>query len=197
MHTDSEHTIKERFMVFSIRFGLLAGLIAIVLALASQSVRADIDVYEFSNEDKRENYLALIRELRCPKCQNQDIADSNAPIAQDMRREVHRMVEEGRTHNEVVTFMIERFGDFVTYKPKMGRSTYLLWFGPVVLIVIGLFVVLAMAQRKRSLPAQSDVETVTEQTADKMSPAQKAQVDKLLSKYQEDDQSNNKENLSD
>ena len=71
-------------------FTLLLGL-----NLFTPFANADIDVYEFSTEEKRTRYLDLTKELRCPKCQNQDIADSNAPIAQDMRREVHRMVEEG------------------------------------------------------------------------------------------------------
>lgn len=112
--------------------------------------KASIDVYQFSDETKREQYLEVIRELRCPKCQNQDIADSNAPIAKDMRREVHRLVEEGESPDDIMSFMIERFGDFVSYRPKVAPVTYALWYGPFVLIALGLLVILGLASRKKA-----------------------------------------------
>lgn len=154
------------------------------LNLASTYVSADIDVYEFSTEDKRARYLDLTKELRCPKCQNQDIADSNAPIAQDMRREVHRMVEEGRSHDDVVSFMIERFGEFVTYKPKVIPSTYLLWYGPFALILLGVIVVWRMSSRKKRN------EVVNE--AHGLDREQRAKLDNLLSRYDDKDNSGDK-----
>ena len=120
---------------------------------------ASIDVYEFSSEENRVQYNALTKELRCPKCQNQDIADSNAPIAQDMRREVYRLIEDGESTEAVVEFMVERFGEFVSYDPKIIPATYLLWFGPLTLVGVGLLVVLLLSsKRKRSVKA--DVTTL-------------------------------------
>ncbi|KZZ13452.1 hypothetical protein A3751_19515, partial [Oleiphilus sp. HI0080] len=110
---------------------------ACLLSLSFLTQSSSIDVFEFSSDENRQSYKELTRELRCPKCQNQDIADSNAPIAKDMRVQVHRLVEDGKTSDEVVNYMIERFGDFVTYKPKVSTETYLLWYGPWVFIVLG------------------------------------------------------------
>ena len=115
----------------------------------SAAALASIDVYEFSSEQKRAEYNALTKELRCPKCQNQDIADSNSPIAQDMRYQVHRLIEEGKSPETVVEYMVERFGDFVTYKPKIIPATYLLWFGPFALVGLGLVVVLLLSNKRR------------------------------------------------
>lgn len=152
------------------------------LNLASTWLHADIDVYEFSTEEKRDRYLGLIKELRCPKCQNQDIADSNAPIAQDMRREVHRMVEEGKAHQDVVSFMVERFGEFVSYKPKIVPSTYLLWFGPVILILLGLGTVWSMASRKRK---RDEAEKAH------VDANQKAKIEDLLARYDDAEDKHN------
>jgi cytochrome c-type biogenesis protein CcmH len=116
---------------------------------------ASIDIFEFSSEENRLQYNELTKELRCPKCQNQDIADSNAPIAQDMRKEVYRLIEDGQSTEAVVQFMVERFGEFVSYDPKIIPATYLLWFGPLTLLGVGLLVVLLLSsKRKRSAEAQ-------------------------------------------
>lgn len=125
------------------------------LNLVGSWARASIDVYEFSTEETREKYHAVIKELRCPKCQNQDIADSNAPIAKDMRREVHRLVEKGEQPDAIVAFMVERFGEFVSYRPKVTGSTYLLWFGPFALVVVGLFVVFGVARKRAGNPTRN------------------------------------------
>ena len=89
-----------------------------IMAVFSLQLHAAIDVYDFDDEAKRADFVALTKELRCPKCQNQDIADSNAPIAKDMRTEVHRLLEEGKDKDSIIAYMIERFGGFVSYKPK-------------------------------------------------------------------------------
>lgn len=145
-----------------ISLGLSAWVIVLSLAFGA-SVHASIDVYEFSTEDRRDQYLALTKELRCPKCQNQDIADSNAPIAQDMRREVHRMVEDGQSSEQVVQFMVDRFGEFVSYKPKVNASTYALWYGPYILLVLGLIVVVIVAKKARNKRDSSGPELSAEE----------------------------------
>lgn len=163
-----------------ISFGLSGWVVALTLVFIT-SVQASIDVYEFSTDERRDQYLALTKELRCPKCQNQDIADSNAPIAQDMRREVHRMVEEGQSSEQVVQFMVDRFGEFVSYKPKVNASTFALWFGPYILLVLGLIVVAIVAKkahnkRDSSLPSLSAEEQskLSQLLDDAESPSSKA-----------------------
>ena len=98
---------------------------------------AAIDTYEFKDEGERARFRTLTEELRCPKCQNQNIADSNAPIATDLRREIFRMLEEGQSNAQIVDFLVLRYGDFVLYKPPLNARTYLLWYGPFVLLGLG------------------------------------------------------------
>lgn len=131
---------------------LLAALLGLSLVGVAQ---AAIDTYQFRDEAERERYQQLTRELRCPKCQNQDIADSNAPIAADLRREIFRMLGENRSNQQIIDFMVERYGDFVRYKPALGARTWLLWFGPGVLLVAGVVVIAVIVRRRRS-PAIED-----------------------------------------
>ena len=106
-------------------------LAAVVLGLTLTGVaHAAIDTYEFANDAERERFRELTKELRCPKCQNQDIADSNAPIATDLRREIFRMLGEGKDNQQILDFMVARYGDFVLYKPALTGKTAVLWFDP-------------------------------------------------------------------
>jgi cytochrome c-type biogenesis protein CcmH len=145
-------------------------LVVLSIMMLGSITMASIDVFEFSSEENRQQYNALTKELRCPKCQNQDIADSNAPIAQDMRKEVYRLVEEGQSTETVVQFMVERFGEFVSYDPKIIPATYLLWFGPLTLVGVGLLVVLLLSsKRKRSAEANvSSLDSSSRQRLDAM-----------------------------
>ncbi|MFW3898086.1 cytochrome c-type biogenesis protein CcmH [Pseudomonas putida CSV86] len=154
-------------------------LAAAVLGLSLTGVaRAAIDTYQFADEAERERYRELTKELRCPKCQNQDIADSNAPIAADLRREIFRMLGEGKSNQQIVDFMVDRYGDFVRYKPALTAKTWLLWFGPAALLLGGIGV-MAVIVRKRRVPAG----TVT---AD-LSPEERERLAKLLDKEQTHD----------
>lgn len=117
--------------------------------MLSAGAQAAIDTYQFRDQAERERYQQLTKELRCPKCQNQDIADSNAPIAADLRREIFRMLGEGRSNRQIVDFMVDRYGDFVRYKPALTGRTWLLWFGPGVLLVGGLGVLALIVRRRR------------------------------------------------
>ncbi|WP_250657695.1 cytochrome c-type biogenesis protein [Alkalimarinus coralli] len=126
-------------------------LILSLCLLLSMSAIADegADTLEFKSDEQRSQYQRLTEELRCPKCQNQNIADSNAPIAKDLRNEVHRMILEGDNEEQIVDFMVERYGNFVVYKPKFDTTTYLLWLGPACIAMLGLVIVVISARKKR------------------------------------------------
>lgn len=124
----------------------------------SLPVNAAIDAYPFPNAELRERYNALIDELRCPQCLNTNLAGSDAMIAKDLRREVHRLVLEGKTDEEVLTYMFERYGDFILYNPKIKPGTFLLWFGPFVLFLIALFVGYRMSTARQISSGISDDE---------------------------------------
>lgn len=150
-------------------------LIACLLGLSLAGVaRAAIDTYEFRDETERERFRTLTEELRCPKCQNQNIADSNAPIATDLRREIYRMLEEGKSNGDIVDYLVMRYGDFVRYKPPVDARTYLLWFGPGALLLGGLVLLGVLVTRRRR------VENSPEQAA--LSRLEAEQLNTLLQK---------------
>lgn len=154
-------------------------LAAVVFGLTLTGVaHAAIDTYEFANDAERDRFRELTKELRCPKCQNQDIADSNAPIATDLRREIYRMLGEGKDNQQILDFMVARYGDFVLYKPALTSKTAVLWFGPLALLVGGLVVIGVIVGRRRR----------TEQTegSDTLSAEERKRLDTLLDKTQDD-----------
>lgn len=111
--------------------------------------QAAIDTYEFSSETERQRFRQLTSELRCPKCQNQNIADSDAPIAMDLRREIFRMLEDGQADEQIVEHLVDRYGDFVRYNPPVELRTLLLWYGPWVLLGGGLIALVVIVVRRR------------------------------------------------
>ena len=121
----------------------------LVLALMAPVALAAIDTYEFETEEQRQRFYQLSSELRCPKCQNQNIADSDAPIAMDLRREVYRMLNEGKDNEEIVDFLVARYGEFVRYKPALTSATAILWFGPAAMLLAGFIVLLVMLRRRQ------------------------------------------------
>ena len=125
-------------------------LTAAVLGLALLgTAQAAIDTYEFASEAERERYRDLVEELRCPKCQNQNIADSNAPIAMDLRAQIYRMLEEGQSNEQIIEFLVSRYGDFVLYKPPVTARTLLLWYGPAAFLVGGFVLLGVIVLRRR------------------------------------------------
>ncbi|ANC04277.1 cytochrome c-type biogenesis protein [Pseudomonas sp. MH2] len=154
-------------------------LAAAVLGLSLAGMaRAAIDTYQFRDDAERERYQQLTKELRCPKCQNQDIADSNAPIAADLRREIFRMLGENQSNQQIIDFMVDRYGDFVRYKPALTARTWLLWFGPGVLLAGGFVVLAVIVRRRRSPVAQGNSE---------LSVDERERLAKLLDKEQTHD----------
>lgn len=122
----------------------------LVLLLFSVISDAAIDAYPFPDEELRQRYDNLIAELRCPQCLNTNLAGSDAMIAQDLRREVHRMLLEGSSDEEILGFMHERYGDFILYEPRLGLQTMLLWFGPLIFLAIAAIVLANLVRSKRA-----------------------------------------------
>ena len=148
----------------------LALLVSVLLY--SLQVHAVIETYEFSNNDHKSRYYTMIDELRCPKCQNQNLSGSNSPIAKDLRRELHRMIEEGQDNDGIKAFMVKRYGNFVLYRPPVDKNTLLLWGSPIILFALALlFVVFLRAGQKRQAKAQP------------LSDAEKTQLSNLLNRY--------------
>jgi cytochrome c-type biogenesis protein CcmH len=114
-----------------------------------------VDVFEFNSEVDRERYLELIEEMRCPKCQNQNLAGSDSPIAQDLRREIHRMLDEGKSDQEIVDFMVARYGEYVLYRPRVQRSTWILWGLPLGLVAFGVILLLLIGRKRKEQLAPS------------------------------------------
>lgn len=102
-----------------------------------------------SSPENESRYQHLINELRCLVCQNQNIAESNAPLAEDLRRQVRDMVQAGRSDEEILNYMTARYGDFVLYRPPLRRHTWVLWIGPFVLLALGALI-LALLYRRGS-----------------------------------------------
>lgn len=126
-------------------------LTALFFFLFSLSALAGIEVLSFSSPQQEKDYQQLTQELRCPQCQNNNIADSNATIAVDMRAKVLELLQEGKSKQDVIDYMVERYGNFITYNPPVTAATLILWVLPVGLLLFGLWFVL----RKKNHPEQS------------------------------------------
>lgn len=113
----------------------------LILTIISLQTYA-IDIHEFDNEQQRLDYQQLTEELRCLVCQNQNIADSDAGLAKDLRNEVASMVKKGMTQQQITDYLVERYGDFVRYNPPVRADTIVLWVMPLVVLLLAVFMVL-------------------------------------------------------
>lgn len=146
----------------------LISLFIVTLALlfgANKVSASPVETFEFHDEVTKIRFQALSKELRCPKCQNQNLADSNSPIAQDLRKELYELLQQGKADSEIVDFMVSRYGEFVLYRPRVSALTYVLWFGPAVLIFIGIIVVIVVVRRK---PVDKKVLALSTEQQDKL-----------------------------
>ena len=123
-------------------------LLLSVLWIGSASA-GPVETFKFKDEATKLRFQILSKELRCPKCQNQNLADSNAKIAVDLRKNLYNLLQEGKTDQEIIDFMVYRYGDFVLYRPQLKKQTYILWFGPIV-VILGFALSVIFVLRKRS-----------------------------------------------
>ena len=141
----------------SVSKSILASTILFFFILSAQ---ATIVAFKFDDADKEARFKQFSEELRCLVCQNQSLADSNAELAMDLRRELYKMIQNDATDDEIVSFMVDRYGDFVLYKPPVKPTTWLLWFGPFFLVMIGLIILFRVI---RSTGKQIDTELNAEE----------------------------------
>ncbi len=127
----------------------IKSLVLLLLSMASYTAVA-VEYRKFDQPEQEAVYKVLIEELRCLVCQNQTIADSNAELAQDLRRQVYEMLQQGKSKDEIAEFMTQRYGDFVLYNPPFKAKTGLLWIGPIVFLLIGLVMLFLFTRRKRN-----------------------------------------------
>jgi len=128
----------------------------LLLGLLAPLSQAVVETYDFDNDIDRQRYHQFVDELRCPKCQNQNLDGSNAPIAKDLRRELHRLIQDGRTDAQIVEFMVDRYGDFVLYRPRFNAETAVLWLAPAIFLIAGLLVLITVFKRQRPLLSAPD-----------------------------------------
>ena len=142
--------------------------LAISLLLSATTAHCITESYDFSGSVSEQRYRSLIEELRCLVCQNESLAGSNAELASDLRKEVYQMMAQGQSDDQIIDFLVTRYGDFVLYNPPVRPSTYLLWFSPFVLFIIA-GLILYRSVRRRSLTSETQ-----------LSDAEQARLEQIL-----------------
>lgn len=134
----------------------LRGLLMLWLCCLGTAGWAAQDAYPFEDPRQQALFQELLRELRCPKCQNQDIADSHAELARDLRQKTYELVREGRDRQAVLAYMTARYGDFIHYSPPLQPSTLILWLGPLLFLLAGLVGLVWRTRRRPPPPVSLD-----------------------------------------
>lgn len=165
--------------------GVLSFTMLVTLQAIWQVSHAAIDVYEFDNEVQEHRYRELIDEFRCPKCQNQNLAGSDAPIAQDLKQKTYDLIMAGQSDQQIREYMFERYGDFISYKPPIRPSTWILWFFPPVLLLMALIFWYWRTRKPRLVWADDSVNDGLDDTSGdagaSLTPEEQVQLNKLLS----------------
>lgn len=150
---------------------LTRALILLILGLCLSAHASAVELRSFKSDADRARFNELSKELRCLVCQNQSLADSDADLAQDLRRQVHEMVEVGKSNTEITDYMVKRYGNFILYKPAFNATTVVLWVGPFVLAVLALSLLFRMLKKRRA--------QATQPAAD-LTDTERAKLDALL-----------------
>jgi cytochrome c-type biogenesis protein CcmH len=132
----------------------LVSVLALCLLLGTGTTQAGVtlEAFKFETKAEEQHFKNLIEELRCLVCQNQSLVDSDAELAHDLRAEVYEMIQDGKNDEEIITFLVDRYGDFVLYNPPVKPSNYLIWFGPFVLLLVAGFLLLRAVRRQKDIP---------------------------------------------
>jgi len=129
---------------------MMRGLLLLVILSSANLWAANVETYRFDDPSQEASYKRLIAELRCLVCQNQNLADSNADLAKDLRLKTYQLLQEGHSEQDVVDYMVQRYGDFVLYRPPVQSNTLLLWVGPFVIMAVGVLVLIRVIRRRRA-----------------------------------------------
>lgn len=132
-------------------------LASALLLIAPGSTFAQVDTFAFETEEQQARFRHLSNVLRCPMCQNTNLSGSTGGTAEDLRREIHRMIIDGWTNDEIEQFMYDRYGDFIFYQPRLRAETVLLWFGPLFFLLIGIVIAWSVWRRAKSVEDGEDV----------------------------------------
>lgn len=141
----------------------------LLLCLVACAVAAQTAQPLAEDPELEKRLQALSQELRCLVCQNETLADSRAGLAEDLRREIREQMKAGKSDKEIIAFLTARYGDFVLYRPRVTPTTYLLWFGPFILLAVGLVVLYRQLKQRRALITQTP-----------LSPGDRRQIEELL-----------------
>jgi len=152
----------------------LVSIVCLCLLICAGPTQAGVtlEAFKFDSKAEEQHFKDLIEELRCLVCQNQSLADSDAELAHDLRAEVYEMIQAGKNDEEIVAFLVARYGDFVLYNPPVKPSTWLIWFGPFVLLLIAAILLLRTLRRQKSIPATA------------ITPEERARLDAILGSTQ-------------
>ncbi|MGK0499882.1 MAG: cytochrome c-type biogenesis protein CcmH [Oceanicoccus sp.] len=151
-------------------------LISVLLLGCSLSALAVVETYEFGSDADQARYYQFVLELRCPKCQNQNLEGSNSPIAKDLRRELHRLIDAGQNDQQIVDYMVSRYGDFILYRPRFTAQTAVLWLSPIAFVLIGSVIVVMVFRRQRTDPSSDQVDF----NESSLTTAERQRLDALL-----------------
>ena len=130
----------------------------LLLLLIQGAFAESIDVKDFKNSSQESRYIDLIDNIRCPVCQGQSIGGSNSGLAKDLREQVRKMILNDKSDDDIYLFMIERYGDFVIFKPPINWKTYLLWFTPLIFLVLCFIYLIRIISKKRDFSVKSSAE---------------------------------------
>ena len=121
----------------------------IIMIFISLPLYAAEDVYRFNSTIEQERFATLTSELRCLVCQNQNLAESNAPLAADLRQQVYHHMQQGESDSQIVDYLVARYGNFILYRPPFNASTFALWLGPLLFLLMGIFYLLFYIRKRR------------------------------------------------
>ena len=143
-------------------------ILCLLLGAGTTHAGVTLEAFKFDSRAEEQHFKDLIEELRCLVCQNQSLLDSDAELAHDLRAEVYNMIQAGKSDEEIITFLVARYGDFVLYNPPLKPSTWLIWFGPFVLLLVAAFLLLRAVRRQKNIPAPE------------ITPEERARLDAIL-----------------